>query len=107
MTRKGQPVLRAGTGGALVARQSPRTYAAWRLDVREEVRGGQALFGSRKRAVRERGRGKLLHYIAAGGMRQLRRTAADDASEARRHGFLLFLGAAALLWLVFYLVPCG
>ena len=77
----------------------------WRLDVRDDG-GGRNLFGKRRRAASGRGRNKLFHYIAAGGMRQLRRTSADDLAEVRRRAFLLFLFALFVAWVVFYVVPC-
>jgi len=84
------------------ARRSP---LAWRLDVREDARGNRLFFNKRKRPGTERVRGRLFHYIAAGGMRQLRRTSADDMSEYRRRNFMIFVALVCLGWVVFYFVP--
>ena len=94
-------VLKAGTSSIFVGCGASQASASWRLDVREERRG------KRPRLSSERGRPKLFHYISAGGMRQLRRTSADDLAEERRHAFLLFLGVVAALWAVFYFLPCA
>jgi hypothetical protein len=51
------------------------------------------------------GRQKLFHYIAAGGMRQLRRTSADDLAQLRMQNFLVYLALGAVLWLFFYFLP--
>ncbi|MDD4101639.1 MAG: hypothetical protein PHU80_03290 [Kiritimatiellae bacterium] len=84
------------------ARRSP---LAWRLDVREDARGNRMFFSKRKRPGAERVRSRLFHYIAAGGMRQLRRTSADDMIEFRRRNFLIFLALMCVIWVVFYLMP--
>jgi hypothetical protein len=75
------------------------------LDVREDVYGNKQFFSKRKRPDPERGRPKLFHYISAGGMRQLRRTSADDLLEERRRSFLAFFCLMALIWVVFYFLP--
>ena len=103
--RGSRRVLRPGTPSVFVGGGATRAPFSMRLDVREEVAGGKPFFGTRKRSAFARGRHRLFHYIAAGGMRQLRRTSADEREEDRRRTFLLFLGLTAVLWLVFYLVP--
>lgn len=103
----GKHVLKPGTSSVFVGGGAGRAVLPWRLDVRDDGRGGRLLFGKRHRSPLGRGRNKLFHYIAAGGMRQLRRTSADDLAEARRRAFLLFLLAVFVAWLVFYFVPCG
>lgn len=98
-------ILRPGTSSIFVGGSLGHAPATWRLEVREEKRGLRQFFGQRRRLSAERGRPKLFHYISAGGMRQLRRTSADDLAEDRRHSFLLFLGLVAVLWTVFYFLP--
>jgi hypothetical protein len=98
-------VLRAGAAGLFVGRGEGRTAVGWRLDVREEASGGGRASRKRRRPEMGRGRPKLFHYISAGGLRQLRRTTADDIAECRRRSFLVFLGVLAMIWAVFYFVP--
>lgn len=85
------------------------TSVSWRLDVRDDGRAlGRPMFGDGGRSLGAGGmRSKLFHYISAGGLRQLRRTSADDLVENRRHSFLIFLGAMFVFWLVFYFLPCA
>jgi hypothetical protein len=103
----GKQVLKPGTSSVFVGQGSARAPISWRLDVREDGRGKQALFGNGKSRVIGRGRPKLFHYISAGGMRQLRRTSADDLVEDRRRSFLCFLGLAVAVWVFFYFLPCA
>lgn len=98
-------VLKPGTSSVFVGRGALRAPAAWRLDVREDAQGNRELFGKRKRTGLERGRPKLFHYISAGGLRQLRRTSADDVAEDRRRSFLILLGLLGAVWLLFFFVP--
>jgi hypothetical protein len=100
-------VLKRGTSSVFVGCKASRTPLAWRLDVREDAQGNRSFFSKRKRpgAGAERGRSRLLHYIAAGGLRQLRRTSADDIIEFRRRRFLIFVALVCLAWMVFYLIP--
>ena len=87
-------------GGGLRSRMS------FRLDVREDASSSQQFFSKRSRpSVFARGSAKLFHYISAGGMRQLRRTSADDLAEHRRRVFLTAVGIGALIWLFFYFLP--
>ena len=88
-----------------VGGKAGRAAFGWRLDVREDASGKAQSFHKRKRFGMERGRRKLFHYIAAGGLRQLRRTTADDIVEHRRRSFLFFLGAMLMVWVVFYFLP--
>ncbi|MDR2849314.1 MAG: hypothetical protein LBW77_02050 [Verrucomicrobiota bacterium] len=100
-----RPVLKPGTSSVFVG-GAARATMAWRLDVREDASGQTRAFRKRKRPSAERGgRPKLFHYISAGGLRQLRRTTADDLAEVRRHSFLMFLGVLAVVWVVFYFLP--
>ena len=99
-------VLKPGTSSVLVGREAGRVAAGWRLDVREDASGEAQSFRKRKRPWMERGRPKLFHYISAGGLRQLRRTTADDIAERRRQSFLVFLGVLLGVWVVFYFLPC-
>ena len=105
--KTGKRVLKPGTSNVLVGNggvgHSPFSL---RLDVREDAQGNRHLFGKRKRPGIERGRPKLFHYISAGGMRQLRRTSMDDWVEDRRRSFLIFLGLALAVWVLFYFLPC-
>lgn len=101
----GRFFLRGAAARVLTGGGASRSRFALRLDARAD--GGRAHAAMRARPASLRGRAKLFHYISAGGMRQLRRTSADDALEARRRGFALFLGALAALWLLFYIVPCA
>ena len=98
-------VLKPGTSSVFVGCRGRRTPLSWRLDVREDSRGNRLLFSKRKRSPTGRMRSKLLHYISAGGMRQLRRTSADDIMEDRRRKFLVFTLMMALAWIVFYVLP--
>ena len=88
--KKRKRVLKDSTPSVFVgARECSR--AAFRLDTRPSAFA--------------RGSAKLFHYISAGGMRQLRRTSADDLAEYRRRVFLTAVGIGALIWLFFYLLP--
>lgn len=99
-------VLRPGAAGVFVGEPGGgRAPFSLRLDVREDARGERQLFGKRKRPAVVRGRPKLFHYISAGGLRQLRRTSADDWAEDRRRSFLVALFWGAVAWLVFYFLP--
>jgi len=82
--KKGKRVLKDSTPSVFVG-GGLRSRMAFRLD----VRGGA----------------KLFHYISAGGMRQLRRTSADELAEHRRRVFLIAVGMLALAWLFFYFLP--
>lgn len=99
-------VLKPGTSSIFIGKRDRVAAAvAWRLDVRDDAAGRARSFSKRHGPGGDRGRYKLFHYISAGGMRQLRRTSADDWAEARRRSFSLFLGALAVLWLFFYFLP--
>lgn len=50
---------------------------------------------------------RLVRYIAAGGMRQLRRTHADDVVDMNRRLFGLVLAGMFIFWLIFYVLPSG
>lgn len=102
----GKRILKSSTACVFVGGGSGRSPFALRLDVRDDGAGNRQFFAKRKRPSFERGRPKLFHYISAGGLRQLRRTSADDVLESRRRSFLLCLGALAVVWLVFYFLPC-
>jgi len=100
--KKGKRVLKDSTPSVFVGGRV-RTRTAFRLDVREDA---QSLFGNRAHSSAfARGSAKLFHYISAGGMRQLRRTSADELMEYRRRVFLTAVGIGALIWLFFYLLP--
>jgi len=77
------------------ATQSTKT-GNFRLDVSDS--GSSALPKYEKRLVR---------YIAAGGMRQLRRTHADDLVDMNRRLFGLVVVGMMIFWLVFYVLPSG
>lgn len=50
---------------------------------------------------------RLFRYLFAGGMRQTRRTTADDIIAYRNRRFVFILVFAALVWCIFYFfVPC-
>jgi len=101
--KKGKRVLKDSTPSVFVGGHRPRM--AFRLDVREDAHA-QPFFGKRPRPLAfARGSTKLFHYISAGGMRQLRRTSADDLAEYRRRVFLTAVGIGSLVWLFFYLLP--
>lgn len=105
--QSGKRVLKAGASSVFVGEGAGRSPFSLRLDVREEAHGRRPFFGARRRHGFEGMRPKLFHYISAGGMRQLRRTSVDDLVEARRRSFLAMLFWAALVWLVFYFLPCA
>ncbi len=67
--------------------------SAWQLNTRDRS-GGAA-------------RGSFVHYIAAGGLRQLRRTQADDLAARSATRFFVLLGALACVWAFFYVLPCS
>lgn len=74
---------------------------SWKLATRDERaphHGG--LFSASGKS------GRFSHYIAAGGMRQHRRTWADDEAEVGFRRSIVLVCAAVLLWVVFYLLPC-
>lgn len=104
-TKVGKRMLKRGASDVFVGGQLGRAPFSLRLEVREDARGVRHFFRTPRRPGSERGRPKLFHYISAGGMRQLRRTSADDRVEERRRSFLLFLFWLSLVWLVFYLLP--
>lgn len=105
--KNGKTVLKASSASVFVGQGDGRVSMAWRLDVREDAAGKARFFRKRKRPSMERGKMKLFHYISAGGLRQLRRTTADDIAEHRRRVFLVFLGGLLTVWVVFYFVPCA
>jgi len=105
-SKTAKSVLKTGTSSVFVGREAGRAAAGWRLDVREDASGETHTFRKRKRPGTERTRLKLFHYIAAGGLRQLRRTTADDIAEHRRRSFMVFLGVVLVVWVVLYFVPC-
>lgn len=97
--------LKPGASSMFVGRENRGSAIGWRLDVREDGGGDTPRFGRRKKSGAMRTRNKLFHYIAAGGMRQLRRTTADDIAEQRRQAFTIFLGVVAVVWVFFYFLP--
>lgn len=105
LPKVGRRVLKPGTSSVFVGCCARRSPLAWRLAVREDARGNRLFFNKRKRFGAERVRSRLFHYIAAGGMRQLRRTSADDMIEYRRRNFLIFVGLVCIGWIVFYFMP--
>jgi hypothetical protein len=80
-----------------------RSAHTFRLDVREDGTGRQEYFSRRVRPVFARQ--KLFHYISAGGMKQLRRTSADELAEYRMQTFLACVAVGIAAWLVFYFLP--
>lgn len=100
-------ILKPGTSSVFVGCGEGHASVSWRLDVRDDSRGNAELFGKGGRPCFERGSSKLFHYISAGGMRQLRRTSADESIEECQHSFLVFLGLMAAVWMVFYFLPCA
>jgi hypothetical protein len=77
----------------------------FRLDVRDEGSGRPTYFSQSARPGSGFGRQKLFHYIVAGGMKQLRRTSADDLAQLRMQSFLVYLALGGALWLFFYFLP--
>jgi hypothetical protein len=80
-----------------------RKTHTFRLDVREDESGRPEYFSRRIRPLFARQ--KLFHYIAAGGMKQLRRTSADDLAVYRMQAFLTCAALGVAAWLVFYFLP--
>lgn len=106
---RNKQVLKPGTSSVFVGGEHAPASVSWRLDVRDDRRGSdRPMFGEGGASLGSVGmRSKLFHYISAGGLRQLRRTSADDLVEERRQTFLIFLGAMFVFWLVFYFLPCA
>ena len=107
LPKMGKRVLKPGTSSVFVGSGSVHAPVPWRLDVRDDGRGDRSLFGDRGVSCQMGMRSRLFHYISAGGMRQLRRTSADDLAEERRHSFFIFLWLMFGVWLVFYFLPCA
>jgi hypothetical protein len=84
--KSSNPSVFVGGGGA---------SNTFRLDVRDDGKRSRSVFA----------RQKLFHYISAGGMKQLRRTSADDLAQLRMQSFLVCLALGAAVWLFFYLLP--
>ncbi len=105
MPVKNRTNLKPGASSMFIGRETRGTAIGWHLDVREDATGETQRFRKRKRPGMTRARNKLFHYIAAGGMRQLRRTTADDIAEMRQRTFMIFLGVLAIIWTLFYFVP--
>ena len=80
-----------------------RTPHTFRLDVREDESGRREYFSRRFKPMF--GRQKLFHYISAGGMKQLRRTSADDLAETRMQAFLACVALGVATWIFFYFLP--
>jgi len=106
-SKSGKPLLKPGTSNVFVSdHRAERSAIGWRLDVREvEDDDRTQTFRKRGGSGEAGGRRKLFHYISAGGLKQLRRTTADDIAERRQRSFLMFLGVMALVWLIFYVIP--
>lgn len=100
-------VLKTGTSSVFIGGAMGHAPVYWRLAVREDKCGNKHFFCKRRRPGLERGRPKLFHYISAGGMRQLRRTASDDIMEDRRRSFLVFMCFAFAVWVIFFFLPCA
>lgn len=101
MSARSKRVLKESTPSVFVS--GGRVAHTFRLDVREDGVGKQAYSNKRVRPVFARQ--KLFHYISAGGMRQLRRTSADDLAQYRMQAFLMCLAVAVTLWLFFFFLP--
>jgi hypothetical protein len=101
----GKMRLKPGPTSVFVGRSGERDMvpSSFRLDVRDD--GGGPFFAKRQRPGFGRKRRKLMHYISAGGMGQMRRTTADDIQEMRQSRFLVVLGLLAVLWLLLYFAP--
>jgi len=87
-----------------------KNKVSWRLDVDRGVdlvsgKVNSAFFLKRRHRNHPRYRNRLFHYIAAGGMRQLKRTTFDDLVEYRKRRFVVWMVILALFWLIFYLLP--
>ena len=90
---KGRRVLKPGADNVFVNSGSLRHHSSWRLEVGEGANSKKDLFSKKNRSFAGGGvRSRLFHYIAAGGLRQLRRTSADDDQDVRCRSFLIFLG---------------
>ena len=90
-----------GAGRSVYHRRAEGTSlsTSFRLDTREETE-----HSSHARSLRGR-RKKMMHYFAAGGTKQTRRTLADDVREMKQHVFLIVLFVFVLIWIVFYFLP--
>jgi hypothetical protein len=87
-----------------------RNKVSWRLDVDRNVdlvsgTVNSRFFLKRRRSKPSGYRNRLFHYIAAGGMRQLKRTTVDDLIEFRKRRFVVWMILLTILWVVFYLLP--
>ena len=82
-----------------------RSAFAWRLDLPADRNDrGMFLPGHGENGGRQRGR--LMHYISAGGMRQLRVRRGDRGGAAHVERMQRLLAALALLWVIFRFVRC-
>jgi len=87
-----------------------RNKVSWKLDVGRGVdlvsgTVNSVFFLKRRRRRVTKYRNRLFHYIAAGGMRQLKRTTFDDLVEYRKRRFMVWMVVLVIFWLTFYLLP--
>lgn len=101
MSKQHKRILRESSPSVFLG--GGRTAHTFRLDVREDDAGRKEFFSRRVRPLFVRQ--KLFHYISAGGMKQLRRTSADELAEYRMQAFLGCIALGITLWLFFYFLP--
>lgn len=101
---KKRRISRPGTCSVFVGCRAQHKELSWKLNVREEP-CHREVGCSDESASAKRNKGRLFHYIAAGGARQWQRTVADDLAEHRQRRLVIVLALLAVAWLVFYFMP--
>ena len=106
---KNRRFTKTTAANVFVAGDRFRDKVSWSLDVDRNVDlvSGtvNSVFFLKRRRNPLRYRNRLFHYIAAGGMRQLKRTTFDDLIAYRKRRFVIWMVVLAIFWLVFYLLP--
>ncbi|MDD2600624.1 MAG: hypothetical protein PHO37_15605 [Kiritimatiellae bacterium] len=110
MHTKNRRFTRSSDANVFVGNDKFGRKVSWSLDVDSSVDMANgavdsAFFLKRRHRNPPRYRNRLFHYIAAGGIRQLKRTTLDDLVAYRKRRFVVWMVILALFWLVFYLLP--
>jgi hypothetical protein len=110
LNTKNRRFSKTSAANVFVGNDRFRGKVSWRLDVDRNVdfvsgTVNSLFFLKRRRRTPERYRNRLFHYIAAGGMSQLKRTTVDDLIEYRKRRFMVWVVILGIVWVVFYLLP--